>query len=337
MQRPEILRSDLIAWSVTGALLMLLLWLKLLPALLAALLVYVLVNRLTPLLSVRFLRSEGPRLLAVSLIAGSVIALIVASGMSMSSLLRRANDSLPALVARLAEILDHSRQQLPAWGLEYLPADADELRKIVVSALREHAQFFQIAGTGLGRAVAQILIGMVIGGLLSMQSAIPAQSRPPLAAAVATHGERLAEAFRRVVFAQAWISALNTTFTGLFLTVVLPRFDVHLPFVQTLVVLTFVLGLLPILGNLLSNTVIFIVGLSNSLAVAVAVLVYLIAIHKLEYFLNARIVGAHIRARAWEMLTAMLVMEAAFGIPGLIAAPIYYAWLKSELRTKGLV
>jgi len=28
--------------------------------------------------------------------------------------------------------------------------------------------------------------------------------------------------------------------------------------------------------------------------------------------------------RAWEMLLAMLVMDSAFGIPGVIAAPIYY-------------
>jgi len=80
-----------------------------------------------------------------------------------------------------------------------------------------------------------------------------------------------------------------------------------------------------------------VVSLSHSLGVAVVVLAYLIVIHKLEYFLNARIVGAHISARAWEMLTAMLVMEAAFGIPGLIAAPIYYAYFKSELRARALV
>jgi predicted PurR-regulated permease PerM len=64
---------------------------------------------------------------------------------------------------------------------------------------------------------------------------------------------------------------------------------------------------------------------------------YLIVIHKLEYFMNARIIGSHIRARAWEMLLAMLLMEAAYGIPGLIAAPIYYAYMKNELREKGLI
>ena len=35
---------------------------------------------------------------------------------------------------------------------------------------------------------------------------------------------------------------------------------------------------------------------------AVAALLYLVVIHKLEYFLNARIVGGEIQARAWELL-----------------------------------
>jgi predicted PurR-regulated permease PerM len=33
----------------------------------------------------------------------------------------------------------------------------------------------------------------------------------------------------------------------------------------------------------------------------------------------------------------MLLMEAAFGVAGLIAAPIYYAYLKDELSAKGWV
>ena len=60
-------------------------------------------------------------------------------------------------------------------------------------------------------------------------------------------------------------------------------------------------------------------------------------IHKIEYFLNAKIIGSQIRARPWEILIAMLVMEALFGIPGIIAAAIYYAYLKDELTAKGLL
>jgi predicted PurR-regulated permease PerM len=77
--------------------------------------------------------------------------------------------------------------------------------------------------------------------------------------------------------------------------------------------------------------------LSISLGVGIAALGFLIVIHKLEYFLNARIVGTQINARAWELLIAMLLMEAAFGLPGVIAAPIYYAYLKSELEAERLI
>ena len=85
------------------------------------------------------------------------------------------------------------------------------------------------------------------------------------------------------------------------------------------------------------KTVIVIVSLSVGPWIAMASLAFLIVIHKLEYFVNARIIGSRINARAWELLTAMLVMEAAFGIPGLIAAPIYYAYLKDELSVRRLI
>src|SRR5206468_692236 len=131
-------------------------------------------------------------------------------------------------------------------------------------------------------------------------------------------------AFRQIVFAQVRIAALNAFFTGLFLFIALPLAGVHLPLAKTMVMITFVAGLLPVIGNLISNTVIVVVGLSHSLHTAIAALLFLIAIHKLEYFLNAKIIGGHINARAWELLSAMLVLEAVFGVPGVIAAPVFY-------------
>ena len=37
------------------------------------------------------------------------------------------------------------------------------------------------------------------------------------------------------------------------------------------------------------------------------------------------------------MLLAMLVFESAFGLPGVILAPILYAYAKRELADRGLV
>lgn len=159
----------------------------------------------------------------------------------------------------------------------------------------------------------------------------------PLADALSERVCRLSEAFRRVVFAQVRISALNTAFTGLYLLVVLPSFGVHLPLTKTMIVLTFLAGLLPVIGNLISNTVIFVISLAHSPVVAAASLGYLVLIHKLEYFLNARIVGSQINAKAWELLSAMLLLESIFGLSGLVAAPICYAWLKDELAARRLI
>ena len=98
-----------------------------------------------------------------------------------------------------------------------------------------------------------------------------------------------------------------------------------------MIAVTLFAGLLPIIGNLVSNSVIVIVSLSSSIAIAVGSLAFLILVHKLEYFLNARIVGGEIKASTWELLCAMLVFDAAFGLQGLVAAPIFYAYVKAEL------
>ena len=338
MNVPSLSRFELFTWALFVGGLLVLLPLKLLPSLIAGLLVYSLVNVMVPNLSTPpAMGKEGPRLLAVALIASAVIALVILACIGVASFLRHSGENVPALIQRMAEILEGSREQLPEWVLQYLPDDAEEMRRDMVHWLREHASTFQVAGAELGRALGHVLLGMVVGALLSLESAVADGEGGPLAEALAERALRLSQAFRRVVFAQFWISAINTAFTATYLAIALPWMGIELPFTKTLILVTFVAGLLPILGNLISNTIIFIVSLSQGLYVATGSLAYLIVIHKLEYFLNVRIIGGRIHARAFEMLMAMLVMEAAFGIAGLVAAPIYYAYLKDELTAKGLV
>ena len=61
------------------------------------------------------------------------------------------------------------------------------------------------------------------------------------------------------------------------------------------------------------------------------------AIHKVEYFINAKLIGRRTNTAAWELLAVMLVGEAVFGVAGLVAAPLYYAFIKQELRLAGLI
>jgi len=330
-------RADIAAWVLAAIALALIINLHLLSSLLAGLLVFKLVDVLTPWLRLRALGRDGSRVLAVTLIATAVIAALVGLGVGIVAFLRNSDESVPLLMQRMAQIVEDARAILPEGLQRYIPANTETLQSTIAEWLRSNASSLQLAGRGIGRTLVHVLMGMIIGALLSMQKATHPIDRRPLTEQVARHASRMASAFQRVVFAQVWISMINTFFTWLYLDIVLSLFGVDLPLVKTLVALTFIVGLLPIIGNLISNTAIVIVCLSQGVPVAVGSLVFLVVIHKLEYFLNARIIGSHINARAWELLIAMLVMEAAFGIPGLIAAPIFYAYFKEEMREKGLV
>lgn len=330
-------RYEIAAWVLTGIALCLVLALHLLPALLAGLLVYELVHILAPRLRIWRMNHEWSKVAAITVLTAIVIVLITLIIVGIIALLRTDVGSISALLKEMAQIVDGSRRTLPPWLVENLPANADELGQAAVQWLRDHARELRGFGTDAGRAFAHIIIGMIIGAFISLSEARPISDVGPLAQALLERTARVGTAFRRIVFAQVRISALNTSLTAIYLTIVLPLFGVHLPLTKTMIAITFVVGLLPVIGNLISNSVIVIVSLSHSLYVALGSLAFLVVIHKLEYFVNARIVGGQIRARAWELLLAMLLMEAAFGIAGVVAAPIYYAYLKDELKSRGLI
>jgi len=331
------LRHDIASWTLIGICLLLTLRLGLLPALFAGLLLHELVHILTPQLRLRRVGPEVAKMVAVavlSLIIGGLIWLAV-SGLLAS--VRSGYDSLPELLRRMAEIIEARRDSWPPWLVNSLPADAAALQAAAVDWLRENAGSLQVLGAHAGRAATYILLGMVIGAFVALRRGRPQNELLPLARSMAERVTLLGHSFRRVVFAQVRISAVNTFFTWCYLAVALPALGIDLPLTKTLIAVTFLCGLLPILGNLISNTVITVVSLSHSWELAAASLGYLVVIHKLEYFLNARIIGGQIQARAWEMLIAMLAMEAAFGLAGVIAAPVYYAYVKSELAARRMI
>lgn len=324
------------AWLLALAALFLILKLELLVALLAGLLVFHVTHSLSPLIEGK-LSGQRARLVAVSLVAAVSIGLLTLAIVALVSFFRSDAGSAQGLLDRLMGIIEDSRGQLPAWVAAYLPEDSTQMRAALTDWLQTHRAELSLVGAEAVQTMVRLLIGMVLGAMIALYDELPTPQPGPLAQELIGRTSRFADAFRRIVFAQIKISLLNTFFTGLFLAVVLPLFGVQLPLTKTLIVITFVAGLLPVVGNLISNTVITIVAMSVSFYVAIAALAYLVLIHKLEYFLNARIVGSEIRARAWELLLAMLAMEAAFGIPGLIAAPIYYAYIKRELVDQGWI
>lgn len=260
---------------------------------------------------------------------GTALEYVVASSKSTAG--------LPALLERLSQVLDQLRLALPAALSAHLPASIDAVRATATTWLQNHAGQLQTWGGHTIRGVGYVLAGAVVGGLLSIQ--LPAtkseHTDKPLPRLIRQRFDELIESFTHIVFAQFKISTVNTLATAILLLGVLPALGTPIPLAGTLVGITFVAGLIPIVGNLVSNSIIVAIAISQSLTMATLALVWLVLIHKVEYFLNAHIIGSRIRSKAWELLLIMLVMEALFGLAGLVTAPVLYAQIKNTLYAQG--
>jgi predicted PurR-regulated permease PerM len=328
--------SAITSWILTGIALFLVLKLHLLSALMAGLLTYEFVRLLTPLVEKR-LTSKGARLVALAALSVLTITLLILLTVGMFAFFKSDTGNRQALLDKTNHILTDARTKLPLWIVDNWPSNVDAMKSYASEWVDEHSKEIQQAGKEVVHFFVRGLVGMVIGALISLHAGPASTQMRPLAAALALRISRLAHAFRLIIFAQVKISAINTIFTGIFLAGIPPTFGVHLPLTKTLLAITLLAGLLPIVGNLISNSLICIVALSISIYAGIAALVFLVMIHKLEYFLNAKIVGAQTRSRAWELLLAMIFLEAAFGTAGLIAAPLYYAYIKNEFSDAGLI
>jgi len=134
------------------------------------------------------------------------------------------------------------------------------------------------------------------------------------------------QSFEKVMGAQLIISLVNTVATAVYLLSSSMR-----PYAGLLIPLTFICGMLPIVGNLISNTLI--VGIAFGLVspgAALGAFVFLVVIHKMEYFLNSKVIGARIRHPMWLTLIGLILGEYLMGIPGVILAPVILSFLKVE-------
>lgn len=311
--------------------------LGLLPALLSGMLVYFLVNGGGHFVERAKIRPGLARLFVLVVLIALVVGLMATGIIASVSLFSEdGSESFVLLFERVAQIVRQVRDYLPEWVLHYLPANTQEWQEAIAEWLRENAGKFSVFGQEVGVFLVRLLIGMIIGAMVALNPAFP-KSSGPIAVELAHRIGYLGTAFRGIVFSQIRISALNTFFTGLFILLVLPALGYSLPLAKTVIAVTFIVGLLPIVGNLISNTVIFLIALSVAPIAAAWSIGFLVIIHKLEYFVNAKIIGHRINARAWELLIAMLTMETIFGLPGLISAPIYYAYIKNELTAQRLI
>ena len=318
--------------------LMLLIPLHLLVSFFSGFIVFEIINSLGSVTE-KYIDGQRARL-TISVIIGVVI--ITAIGLAIAGLISFVQHDLQGTgLEELNGDIDSTLQKLQNEIMHFLPGfipySITELKDHTIILIRDNLSIVKNTGTDIVHNLATMLIAAIIGILVSLHYTKTDVKQPAFKLAMIHRIRNLSISFKNVVFAQVKISLINTVLFIIFVHIALPIFGVHLPFAKTLTILTFVFGLIPIVGNLISNTIIVITGLTISVTLAGITLIYLILIHKLEYFINAKIIGTKIHAASWEVLLAMLIFEAVFGSAGLIVAPIFYAYIKLELKIANMI
>ena len=338
---PRPSNEEIAAWVIFAGFFLFVMFRHLVPGVVGGLVLYLVLDRLSRSFSKRMpgTAARPLALILVTLVGGGVMVGVIAL---LISFLRHHVDNIPAIMTKMSDILQSTRAWLGGYGEDLIPevmTDADTIKTALADWLKLHAETLKLAGSSVSIGLVHMLMGMLLAVLVFFRHVTHHADRVPgtLSAALEQKVERFARAFAQIASAQVKISLLNTSLTALYVLVALPLFGQHIPFATTIVFVTFVCGLIPVLGNLISNTVIVILSLGISPAIAIASLVFLVIIHKLEYLTNSRIVGGQTDSQAWEILLAILLGETAFGIAGVVMAPILYAFVKRELRERGLV
>jgi predicted PurR-regulated permease PerM len=243
----------------------------------------------------------------------------------------------------LPNVADTSIPSASAWAqkrqIELPFTDFESLRQVVIDALGQEANYLRNVAN-FARSTTAVLafsvLGIVAAGSLFIKTGLdPYRGTHRVknnlysicCDEVSTRFRDFYRSFATVMGAQIMISFINTILTAIFL------FAVRLPHAPLLIAVTFLCGLVPIVGNLVSNTIIVFVALTVSLKLAIGALVFLVAIHKLEYLLNSKIIGDRIRNPVWLTLIALIIGERLMGIPGLILAPVVLNYLRVEMLT----
>src|SRR6266699_1017461 len=248
-----------------------------------------------------------------------------------------------AAILALPDVADTSIPSASAWAQRRqieLPFTAFEsLRAVVSDTLQQEAHYLRNVAHFAGSTTAALvfsIIGIVAAGSLFFKAGLdPHRATHPVknnlysicCDEVSTRFRDFYRSFATVMGAQITISLINTALTGLFVVAV------RMPHAPLLIAITFLCGLVPIVGNLVSNAIIVFVALTVSLKLAIAALVFLFLIHKLEYLLNSKIIGDRIRNPVWLTLFGLSIGERLMGVPGMILSPVVLNYLRVEMLT----
>ncbi|MCO6524066.1 MAG: AI-2E family transporter, partial [Candidatus Schmidhempelia sp.] len=302
------------------------------------LLTYTLTQKLDDFLSQKMMRfSHRSKLVSVLVLTTLIVSIFIGGFWYLFTwfvdMVKHPSETL----MNIKLVVNNVINSLPPNITGYLPDNLDEIKSTIMIYLKEHVFYLQSIIKKVFHDLVILIVGMIIGLILgykeNKRNIHDNQiSQTSLTKALKTSLNRLVTVFQYVAISQVVIALFNTIMTTILLFIILPTFGIHLPFSKSLVLATFVFGLIPIIGNLIVNVLIFLVAFTVSFTIAMVIIVYLILIHKMEYVLNAKIVGTKIHAGICELLIAMLFLETIFGVIGLVFAPIFYAFIKLSLK-----
>jgi predicted PurR-regulated permease PerM len=244
-------------------------------------------------------------------------------------LIRQAFIALPKIAAEsIPPMIVYAQNH----GIDLPFSDVESLKASIADMIKDE---FLFVGNFARTATAQvvfILIGIVVAVSLFLNPKMEKYSDKPKGSNLFTavtdeiriRFQLFYQSFEIVMGAQIVISLINTFLTAVFVLAV------SLKHGTVVIGLTFLCGLLPIVGNLISNSIIVGIAFTISPRVAIAALVFLVALHKFEYFLNSKIIGDRIKNPVWLTLLALIIGERFMGIPGMILAPVMLNYIKVE-------
>lgn len=313
-----------------------------LPTLLAGMAVFLLIKKTFETVEPR-VKSKAAHKITLSIVV--LVSTLIISGIFIGCyyMIKAGNNNANGsnIIDYLFNTLQQIRQYLPTMLLAYIPEDAILLKEKFIEIASTHSKNIFEVTSHSAKVFAHVIVGVLIGAVIAFSfleyKPDDHKALKPLNSSLLKRITRFIGVFERVLFAQGKISAINTVLTAIYLLIVLPICGIDLPYAKTLVVLTFIFGLIPTIGNTISNILIVLISITVSFKVAVASLIFLIVIHKLEYYINAKIVGQQIKTSVWEMLLALIIMETFFGLIGVAVSPIIYGYLKEELKAKDLI
>jgi predicted PurR-regulated permease PerM len=242
----------------------------------------------------------------------------------------------------LPDIADSSIPSATAWAekrnIELPFTDFETLKAFVIGQVKDEIHYLNDVAHFAGAAttlLVLIIIGVVVAASLLFRTwrdpnadtrgKTKANFYDACAAEIASRFNDFYRSFETVMGAQIIISSVNTVLTAIFILII------GLPHAAVVIGVTFLCGLLPIVGNLISNTIIVFLAAAMSVKFALFALIFLIGIHKLEYFLNSKIIGGWIRNPVWLTLIALIVGQIVMGIPGMVLAPVVLNYMRLEL------